>query len=240
MRKGLALSRSAVVIVITFLIIGAAACSQGKASQTTHSTTKTSPAAPATSVAFSWSAPQPIDSNAGGLDSVSCPSANFCAAVGGTGPGVVGSVIMWNGTSWSAPHVLSQSELNHVSCPSANFCLTGAPDGTAFVWNGTSWSATPQIRWPNPNDGIIGVSCASASFCVAPDEDGDMRVWNGTSWSVEYKEGAHSVSCPTPTYCIGVTNNGAAVAWNCTSFSAPQTIDGTGGSSRLGNHSDSA
>jgi hypothetical protein len=179
--------------------------------------------APTASAALSWSAPQLLDSNPGGLFSVSCPSANFCVAVGGTGPGSVGSAYVWNGTSWSARQPLNQSDANHVSCPAASFCLAGAPDGTAMEWNGTAWASNAKIRWPDPNDGIIGVSCASASFCVAPDEDGDMRIWNGTAWAVKINHGAHSVSCPSSTFCMGVEGT-MTLSWNGSSFSTPQPL----------------
>ena len=231
------LVRACLVAVMALLIIGAAACSSGPQVRP-HRATKTTSATSTTvkSVQLQWSAPEQIDTNENGLGDVSCPTATFCVAVGSTGPGVVSSAFIWNGTSWSAtaPQLFAQdtSGFNHISCPTASFCLAGAPDGGALIWDGTSWSASSQIRWPNPNDGITNVSCATASFCLAGDEDGDIRVWNGTSWSIDHQVvpgttsgGAHAVSCPSAAFCVAVNVLGNAIVWNGTSWSAPQSID---------------
>lgn len=184
-----------------------------------------------------WSAPQPIDTNQNGLGDVSCPTATFCVTVGSTGPGTVGSALLWNGTSWSASttQIFAQNDTNHISCPTVSFCVAGAPDGGALIWNGTSWSASPQIRWPDPNDGITNVSCATASFCAAADEDGDIRLWDGTSWSIDHQVvpgstsgGAHSISCPSASFCMAVNDLGNSIVWNGTSLSAPANIDTNG------------
>lgn len=184
-----------------------------------------------------WSAPQQIDTSQNGLFEVSCPSVSFCVAVGSTGPGTVGSALIWNGTSWSAAttQIFAQNTYNHISCPSTNFCMAAAPNGGALLWNGTSWSASPQIRWPDPNDGITFVSCGSASFCAAADEDGDIRVWDGSSWSIDHQVvpgttsgGARSISCPSASFCMAVNELGNAITWNGTSLSAPTTIDASG------------
>ena len=218
------LARSVLVAVVALLTIGTAACRSSGHSQA-HGKTASSAASPTTvkSVQMQWSAPQKIGT-VQGYAGVSCPTANFCAALIADAR-TVGSAIIWNGTSWSAPQVLLNQNLNHVSCPSPSFCLAAAPNGTAFIWNGTSWSSGSRVRWPNPTDGLTNVSCASATFCAAPDVDGDVRVWNGSSWSVENKVGSDSISCPTASFCMVVDEQGNAAAWNGTSFSAPQRID---------------
>lgn len=239
--------RFGVVVIVAVLCIGAFAeiavastparakpgCSNavkkahhGKCPRATTTTTRAK-------VQLRWSAPVQIDTNKYGLYSVSCPSVSFCVAVGSTGPGVAGSALMWNGTSWSpaATQLFAQDTYNHVSCPSPTFCVAGAPDGGAVAWDGTSWSASPQIRWPAANDGITSVSCATATFCAAADEDGDIRFWNGASWSLETQVvpgstsgGARSISCPTATFCLAVNDSGNAIFWDGTSLSPPQPI----------------
>ena len=54
-----------------------------------------------------------LDVNKNGLGDVSCPTVRFCVAVGSTGPGVVSSAYIWNGTAWSAtaPHLFAQDHL---------------------------------------------------------------------------------------------------------------------------------
>jgi hypothetical protein len=180
--------------------------------------------------ALRWSAPQKLESNQYGLFSVSCPSADFCAALSWTSHGETGHAYSWNGTSWSpvAPDVFGPLDLNHVSCPTAAFCAAGSPSGNAALWDGASWSASPRIRWPDPDDGITGVSCASISFCVAEDEDGDVRVWQESSWSLDHSTEAGgpapAVSCASPTFCVVVTLTGNAITWDGAAFSAPQSI----------------
>jgi len=229
-------ARAALITVMALVILGASACSSpqvrpGHATKTTTTTT-------VKSVQLQWSAPDQIDANQNGLGDVSCASASFCVAVGSTGPGVVSSAFIWNGTSWSAtaPQLFAQDTAgyNHISCPTVSFCLAGAPDGGALIWNGTSWSAGSQIRWPDPNDGITNVSCATASFCLAGDEDGDIRVWDGTSWSIDHQVvpgstsgGAHAVSCASASFCVAVNDLGNAIAWNGSSLLAPDDIDGS-------------
>lgn len=91
------------------------------------------------------SAPEQIDTNRDGLFQISCASATFCVAVGSTGPGVVRSARMWNGTSWSAPRVIdpngadtatSNSGLRSVSCPTASLCVAVGSDGDAVIGRG--------------------------------------------------------------------------------------------------------
>src|SRR6266567_4180415 len=118
-RSAPVLKGSSLLAAMALLILGTAACSGGSRSQAPGVTKNTS-ATPTTakSVQLQWSAPERIDPNQG-YASVSCASASFCAAV--VASKTVGSAITWNGSSWSAPQVLSQENLNHVSCPSAGF-----------------------------------------------------------------------------------------------------------------------
>src|SRR5437879_1163976 len=104
-------ARPALAAGIALLII-AAACSGGSRSQSPGAT-KTTSATPtaAKNVQLKWSAPERIDTNQG-FASVSCPTASFCAAT--VASPTAGSVITWNGTSWSAPQVLTNENLGHV------------------------------------------------------------------------------------------------------------------------------
>jgi hypothetical protein len=87
------------------------------------------------------------DPRAGVLDSVSCPTASFCAAVDGTG-----YTFTWNGTSWSRPVWSATSPadphggaLTSVSCPTARFCVAVDGDGEALTWNGHAWTTPVSI-----------------------------------------------------------------------------------------------
>ena len=133
--------------------------------------------------AASWSEPVSIDANpvsidAGGLESVSCPTARFCAAVD-----YAGYVLTYNGSSWSSPKSIDPSKsglgLYAVSCPTASFCATVDGNGNVLTYDGRSWSSPDPI---DPNGGgLYSVSCPTAGFCAAVDWDGNALTYDGSS-----------------------------------------------------------
>ena len=78
-----------------------------------------------------WSTPTPIDSY-GDLNSISCVSANFCAAVDNSG-----NAVTYSGTTWSKPTPIDSNGggLTSISCASANFCV--AVDAVGNVLTGS-------------------------------------------------------------------------------------------------------
>lgn len=148
------------------------------------------------------------------LTGVSCPSANFCEAVGryGQGAQVFSLADVWNGRSWQQqvapnPPGAQAAELFGVSCASRTFCeavgtysnSSGLSLPLAEQWNGRSWS--PQSP-PDPPGlpvttitTLTGVSCVSPTFCEAIGElpafptmtnpPPFAEVWDGTSWQLQ-------------------------------------------------------
>lgn len=143
---------------------------------------------------------------------ISCPLANWCAAVGSDGH--VGFAETWNGTMWTAYTITappsSQSfTLLGISCTSPSHCLavgyyvddTGGY-GKALVeeWNGSTWTEGNAVD-PNPrgtpydaNSSLYAISCASPTSCVAVGEYEDepdgtnpalAESWNGSTWTVD-------------------------------------------------------
>ena len=160
-----------------------------------------------------------------GLQSVSCPSASFCAAVDS-----VGGVVTFNGTSWSAAVGIDGiNQLTSVSCPSASFCAAVDSLGNAVTFNGTSWSAPVDIDGVNQ---LTSVTCPSASSCVAVDNTGDGVAYNGSSWSprasIDPGKGLTSVTCGGPSLCGAVDSSGNEVSLTLPGpapFGAPNPID---------------
>ena len=80
----------------------------------------------------------------GQLDSISCPTATFCLA-----SDAGGSVIMWNGATWSGPNQVIPAAAEYpgigttVSCPSPEFCMVINSDGDYATYSG---SADPLER----------------------------------------------------------------------------------------------
>jgi hypothetical protein len=157
---------------------------------------------------------------------VSCPSANFCAAVD-YGP----NVVTFNGTSWRKPSAIDPgSYLQAVSCASASFCVAIDRRGNAFTFNGSTWSAPVNA---DPNGLTMGeggiswpvVSCPTSNFCAAVDGGGgNVVTFDGSSWTspanVDSKAANSldgpvliflmSVSCPSAMFCVAGDSAGDA------------------------------
>jgi hypothetical protein len=101
------------------------------------------------------------------LQSVSCPAAKLCVAVGGAAAQV------WNGRAWKLRRILAArgGGLTGVSCPTRKLCVAvgTARHGRVLVerWNGSRWSAQAA---PDPvgakQIAVTGVSCPSTRSCV--------------------------------------------------------------------------
>lgn len=101
------------------------------------------------------------------LTSVSCASAEFCAAVSSTG-----QAYTYDGTGWSKPTVVAPMPPRagdaSVSCGAVGICAMVTSRGLAATLTGGSWS-TPQRIDPAGHDELTSVSCPSAAFCMAVD-----------------------------------------------------------------------
>jgi hypothetical protein len=123
------------------------------------------------------------------LDSISCPTATECIAVGGSFDGFVPGMgtpakkarplaEIWNGRAWRVQRIASppgsRRSLNSVSCGSPTSCtavgeISGNPAGLfAEHWNGHTWK--PQII-ASPSQiidpGLLAISCEPTRTCTA-------------------------------------------------------------------------
>ncbi|HWF34390.1 MAG TPA: hypothetical protein VG295_03435, partial [Solirubrobacteraceae bacterium] len=107
----------------------------------------------------------PTASSAGpsaGLNSVSCPSAVFCVAVGET-------------------HSTGRIGLG-------NLAAYGAMRALVEMWDGVGWTVVPSPGAGLRASGLFSVSCTSSQFCIAVGEHGEAElaeIWNGTSWRLQ-------------------------------------------------------
>jgi hypothetical protein len=178
---------------------------------------------------------------------VSCPTGNFCAAVGEYQQpfGSASLAETWNGHQWTMPSfpVPAGSDspaLAQVSCTSATFCEAvgtfidsdGNTDPLAAAWNGTSWNLQPTPGLPDPA-GFTAVSCTSPSFCEAwaggnPSNPGPevAEQWNGTAWQLQAVPSSatavNSVSCASAAFCEAIGPD-VADNWDGSQWSA-QTL----------------
>jgi hypothetical protein len=168
------------------------------------------------------------------LTGVSCVSASFCMAVGGSDYGLddfqepIGpetSAERWDGSSWTViptPTTGPNPKLEAVSCASATFCVAvGENAGNGFklrnaralveAWNGANWTIQPTPAGSVPASGLSGVSCVSSSFCIAVGAPVSI-VWKGSSWSKlqipapRYHSELSAISCVAATECTAVGN----------------------------------
>ena len=172
-----------------------------------------------------WTAELGVDPYQGSLQSISCPTKSFCAAVDATG-----MALLFDGSTWSVPlHIdLTGFGLHSVSCPSETFCVAVDASGNAFTYDGTGWGAAVSID--SDFAGLQAVSCSSASFCVAVDGTGNAIVFNGTTWAAptlvdgQIGGGLSGVSCPSSTFCVAIGYQGDAVTFDGAGWSAVTNI----------------
>jgi hypothetical protein len=179
-------------------------------------------AAPIQPTAPTGAIPQSIDQGKQ-LNSISCASSAFCAAVDSDG-----NVLIYDGSSWSTPRLIDQgNQLNSISCASSAFCAAVDSDGNVLIYDGSSWSSPQSIDQGNQ---LNSISCASSAFCAAVDSDGNALTFVGSSWQVSMTSDdlLESVSCPTVTYCaaVGYDDPGGNVfTYDGASWSGPDLID---------------
>ena len=146
-----------------------------------------------TDAAATWSGGQRIDT-ADGLTSVSCASADFCAAADSGG-----NAFTYSGGSWSAPQQLSSNGLSWVSCPTAGFCVATSNGSLLYTYSGGKWSSPTELFGDNGKPAhLTSVSCATATFCMAT---GNMHAYkySGGTWArgvlVERNNKLAAISC---------------------------------------------
>jgi hypothetical protein len=134
---------------------------------------------------FSWGAPQSVGSLfsygvPATLRDISCPTAQFCAAVDWNND-VISSTDPGGGPgAWTASLIDSgpaaDGGLKAVSCPTSQFCAAVIPRGGVIASSAPAggqgtWSGPAQI---DPNHDLTDVSCPSPSLCVAVDDAGHV------------------------------------------------------------------
>jgi hypothetical protein len=185
------------------------------------------PSAPTNAVVpypLTWSSPVSADPG-NVLESVSCPSKVFCAAVDD-----LGNALTYNGASWAAPARVDPGVvLTGVSCPSKLFCMAVDKTGNATLYNGTSWSTPSAV---DPGEVLNSVSCRSKTFCAAVDDKGGALTWDGTTWSSRTVLSSptgdlSSVSCSSRSFCVAVDGDGSAFTYTGTWDPTPTDVIGT-------------
>lgn len=167
--------------------------------------------------------PNPPTGGDSQFNSVSCPTATTCIAVGSTeyGPQLAER---WDGVSWtmiqSTTNPSGFTRLNSVSCSSPTACM--AVGSSVEQWDGSRWTVQ---RVPNPPAGsqsetLNGVSCTTSTACTVV---GDFEI------NTTVPCGPTPVPGPPPTLCSGFVYQTLAEAWNGTTWSTQATPTPAGG-----------
>ena len=108
----------------------------------------------------------------GRVNSLSCPTASFCLAVGEEST----VALTFNGSSWGSSALATPEHggLSMVSCASRSFCAALESEEAALTFNGSAWSTPTVIESPLYLGvrGLSALSCPSVSFCMTLDSSG--------------------------------------------------------------------
>lgn len=154
----------------------------------------------------------------GAFNSVACPSASLCVAVGGDANlSAIVATTTDEGSTWGTSAVPGDlPELNAVSCSSSSQCVAvGSGVAITSMDGGATWSAHSI---PTSNTTLLGVDCPSANSCiavgVAPDDGGPLTGEiitssdGGVTWrlpTTTFPLGAiGGVSCASSSFCVAV------------------------------------
>jgi hypothetical protein len=188
------------------------------------------------------------DSPAAGLNGLSCPTVNFCVAVGNNFAVNASPIEQYDGHTWSfvpSPVPGGYVYLNGVSCVSNRFCVAVGSYGLGNVgsfiemYDGTQWVA---LGHPAPDSYLRAVSCTSPTFCVAVGNVGSavdhssppvIETFDGRSWTVNPNPGPPTdatlggVSCVSPQFCMAVGNRAPNLADGGASRGLIERYDGS-------------
>jgi hypothetical protein len=158
-----------------------------------------------------WGAPAAISSKS--LSSVSCSTAQFCAAFD-----QAGNAYTFDGSEWTEdPSVvdLGDGGLNAVpsiSCPSDGFCVAVDTLGDGITLEGGVWTVDSNVDTVHGyNEGLDAVSCALPTYCVGVGSLGSSVIFSGIGWSAGQTVGSqdtNTVSCPSANYCVSAETDG--------------------------------
>jgi hypothetical protein len=186
---------------------------------------------------LTWTAPQPISTGAA-LNTVSCPTAAFCAATDIDGDVLTTTDPAGGPGTWTATHLIDEGAIPNdtgflISCPSSTLCVASDLNGDVYVstdptGGAGTWHATAVV---NPDgDGIQALECPSTSLCIADDSSGNVitstdpaaGTWTTSAVSAD---ALGPIACAGTALCIAGGNGlsvstaptGGSPAWRTTS-----------------------
>ena len=152
----------------------------------------------------------------------SCPTDSLCASNSD------GSVVFFDGTSWSTPvnpfsdDLESGDLVEGVQCESATFCMATSVDGFSSVFNGTSWTSPVQVGNP---------TCLAGGFCYSTSSGagGEISTYDSGGWSLpvnpfssdgQPSDDIESATCVSASLCFASSQDGLASTFDGSSWSS--------------------
>lgn len=180
------------------------------------------------------------------LQSVSCPTVDFCVAVGRQGRAVVSTDPAAPVPTWREIGTPGPGDLDSVACPLEALCLAGNARGN-IISSSNAGAATPS--WITANSGpsvpITGISCPLPTRCLAVSNNGDVAVssdptgptgsWSATNLIPHRAVGDQgrpfnaffAAACPSVEFCAAVGSRGV-IYTSRNAFEADQSKDSRG------------
>jgi photosystem II stability/assembly factor-like uncharacterized protein len=147
-----------------------------------------------------------------GLDSLACPSASHCIAVGDDS-----YVTTDGGARWTlslTPKVFEASDAVDLACPATTWCMAGTSGGPSNPFEvssngGITWSAVPTLTSGGPNS----LSCPAVRTCSAAGPGLIHTTDGGKIWTAAPQPGPSSdwlVHCVSRETCLVFTTPSAS------------------------------
>jgi hypothetical protein len=148
-----------------------------------------------------WRVPAAASHHYGFLNDVSCPTSQFCMAVGPY------AYVVHRPAGWSRPRPLPVVG-GAVSCSSATFCLVVDTTGHSARWNGHRWG---DLKVVAAHHNLEQVSCAGPRMCLASGDTGRSYRYDGHRWRsagnpfsiLKRPQDGVALSCVSTRWCLG-------------------------------------
>ncbi|MEK7585061.1 MAG: hypothetical protein AAB455_00895 [Patescibacteria group bacterium] len=124
----------------------------------------------------SWSRIGPASAPDVNLNTIFCLATNNCWAAGASG-----TIISWNGSSWSLSQDTGGQSWQSLWFFSPTDGLVAGSGNPIRRWNGINWNTSLPTGTPQSKNEL---HCLSASYCWVTAANGLLISWNGANWTI--------------------------------------------------------
>ena len=134
-----------------------------------------------------------------------------------------GTIVYYNGSTWTTQTSGTTQQLNAVWGTAANSVWVVGSGGVILFWDGSTWEAQPSGTTEN----LWGIWGSSATNVFAVGSNGVIRRWNGSSWALS-NSGTSEIlwaiwgSSATSIWVVG--DNGTILFWNGSTWASQSIV----------------